>query len=227
MSCRQLQKPTLVAFVFNGTRPLSRSNSTPFITLDGKLKHNQFLNGTLIPYLNKIASLTESAIGKSLYSLQVGLVPKNTELFLIIDLINMKLLVKPELVDLLLDGHDEFTQVLENVVQSIPKELTLDTLNKFMYNMPMIIRQSVWICITCIIILGIGLPLGWNYGLYLLSEQICKYYSLSPQDCAELGIDMVLLGNILILPAAWIIFKVCNLSTCGKAAATLVSSLLK
>jgi hypothetical protein len=215
LTVRQLTKPTFVALVANGTRLGPRPEHVPFLTLSDKLKNNVLLRDVVVPPLNNIASLTERAVRHRLYTLELGILPPNDHptLKAVVDLINMKLLVKQEYLDLLTSEVQHLTDLLGKLAKLIPTELTVESLTKFMIKVPQVIIGSVWLCIACTVVLGIGFPLAWSYALYLLNEQICQYFKMDVGDCATQGVELIMLGNILILPAAYIIIKICGLST--------------
>jgi len=106
----------------------------------------------------------------------------------------------------------------EAVIRSIPSELSKEQLEQFIYKMPEMFRQSIEFCVACTVVLAVAVPFLFNFGFVGIANLICKHFKSDADTCETLWWTSISLAYVMIIPAAFAIVKVCNLTTCGQSA---------
>jgi hypothetical protein len=226
-SSRNILKPTLMAVLLTPGELVPREVGSPYITLDEELRKGQRYHDVIVPYMNAVAESLEKAIDRPLTrTMHIGLLHPEMftghaqDLWAIFDYKQGQLLLKREIVAYFeeqmndIPPIDELGNTFQLVLDQMPKKATISEMVQFVQQVPMIVGQSFWTCYACAVILGTALPIIYNYAIDWISQEICEWYKFSPDQCVQLRVEALMFALVLVIPAAFIVFKVCKLSTC-------------
>jgi len=223
-----LVKPTLIAVLLRSGEESKRKTGDPYITLEDDLRSMKGLQDVLVPYMNQAASMLEKSLNHTIvHAMQVGILTPEIfttshgkDLWAVFDYAAGRILIRPEFFTYLIEETNgipplmEMEQMYQSILDQMPKKATIAEMTRFIGDIPSIIGQSVWVCFACAVVLGTALPIIYNYGIDWISQEICIWYKFTPDQCVQLRVEALMFALVLVIPAAFIVFKVCKLSTC-------------
>jgi len=208
--------------------PSQRAENQSWISLDANAKDMDSFK-TLQPMFEAIGSLVEKASGQSLHPVTISInseiFEKSPETVLIFDISSGKLIINSKnlgnasnksLKNIMII-YKALVVKLENLVTygsiSEPKEL-ISLMVEVVKDLPQLLKESIWWCITCTVILSISLPFILNYGFVELAQLICQWQNLAPSDCLSLQWDALGLALILLPLLVYPVIEICGLMQC-------------
>eukprot|EP01104_Vermistella_antarctica_P005918 TRINITY_DN16665_c0_g1_i2.p1 TRINITY_DN16665_c0_g1~~TRINITY_DN16665_c0_g1_i2.p1 ORF type:complete len:357 (+),score=60.61 TRINITY_DN16665_c0_g1_i2:131-1201(+) len=93
------------------------------------------------------------------------------------------------------------------------QELITSVIDHFLVG-NVVISGAVW-CIACTMVLGISLPLLFNYGIAEFVTWACAHWHYNQQQCDSLMLEFLVVSFLFLFPGAYIIFKVCMTGNCS------------
>jgi hypothetical protein len=209
--------------------PVPRAADSPVVVVDeaSVSKITAAKISLLLPWIERGAQMLERTAlktGEKLPQLTLAILhpAQYTNVkFAVLDLEHSTLFVREEYIDQIdIEGVEEINEAYSEVFKLYDEytkdkeQLTADELvsvtMKVVQEATPVMFRNIPACFTCMIVLGFALPIAWNFGLGYGFQYICVNVLHWNQDvCAQDSVMVAFAGLILMVPAAWLIVKVC------------------
>jgi len=115
------------------------------------------------------------------------------------------------------------TKIFEDMLEIMPAEITKDNLMKMVRGMSKVFSKlsssPSAICLACMVVLSMFMPLLLNYVCYYIAEAMCPVLHLSDDQCMQMEVASLAVVVVLILPTAFVIWRLCHKTVCGNSMA--------
>jgi len=222
-----MDKSTIIKnplFVMIPGQPRKRTEGEPFLTLDSS---SQKLT-QIAPYIERISTFIESTMTRKLLPITLSFTPLPNQLVAVYDVGDGKFMLNSKWMSYLDQVPMEWIIYTYDVILSSLEKFTFapgfsitdpvsssDLANKLFSDLPSILHESVWLCISCIIVLSIGLPLLANYVFIEIAVWACQQYHWDEDTCGDAVAVAITLAYALLPLFAYVIYVVCNLTQCS------------
>eukprot|EP00296_Roombia_truncata_P008148 JP446624.1.p2 GENE.JP446624.1~~JP446624.1.p2 ORF type:complete len:192 (+),score=55.40 JP446624.1:322-897(+) len=173
-------------------------------------------------YLNQGGSYVEAVRGRRFFPIHITALAENSTRFAEYDIDASVMSISPWLLTQFKslpdsDVEDIFTRVLIKISEVCQSSSAKDLQSKLLplaHDLAGLVAASgLLMCVACIVVLTVALPLAFNLFMGHLAENYCEHHHMADDACDDLVQSVVALSLMLMPLFAFAVFKICKVQT--------------